>query len=175
MNNLFGLLRWSLHSLIFTVILSTNALAAPLTPQELFSDDRITNFAVSPTGEYIAYVAPQDNTEIFTIAKVDGMKPLFTTKLRETRFVGRIRWANNTRLLMWPAKRYGIHKIKYLTGELQAMNFDGSKNTKLWGYEGKIRQGRANARSGRLVGQQYTQRWTRQYFDHHCTRPIWSI
>ncbi|NQZ10480.1 MAG: hypothetical protein HRT35_25280 [Algicola sp.] len=77
-----------------------NALAAALTPQELFSDDRITDFAVSPSGEYIAYVAPQDNTEIFTIAKIGGMKSIFTSKLRETRFVGRIRWANDTRLLM---------------------------------------------------------------------------
>ena len=30
----------------------------PLTPQELFSDDEISSFRLSPDGKYIAYVSP---------------------------------------------------------------------------------------------------------------------
>jgi dienelactone hydrolase len=135
---------------LVALTISVSALAVPLTPEDLFSDDRITEFAISPTGEYIAYVAPQDDTEILTIAKVDGMKPTFTTKMGSKRYVGRLRWVNDERIMLWPAERYGAHEVKYLTGEIQALNYNGKRNTKLWGYRVNVKPGKQDPRGGYL-------------------------
>ncbi|MCJ8269945.1 MAG: hypothetical protein MJK04_11155, partial [Psychrosphaera sp.] len=143
-----------LHAIVLSALIAltfgSQALAAALTPEDLFSDDRITDFAISPTGEYVAYVSPQGDTEIFTIAKVDGMEATFTTKMGSKRYVGRFTWVNDDRLLLWPAQRYGFHEIKYMTGEIQAMNYNGKKNTKLWGYRAKVRAGKQDPRWGFL-------------------------
>ena len=66
------------------------------------------------------------------------MKQTFTVKLGDKRYVGHYLWANNTRLLFQPARKYGLHEKMYLTGRLQAFNFDGSQNVKLYGYQTNI-------------------------------------
>lgn len=125
-----------LMTLVLPLSLSGNALAKPITPEEIFSDDQIASFRISPTGKYIAYVAPVGKTEILTIAELKGMKPVFTTQMGDDRFVGNYLWVNDERIMLWPAKRWGIHENVYLTGEIQAMNYDGSDNVKLWGFRG---------------------------------------
>lgn len=143
-----------LHAIVLSALIaltfSSQVFATALAPEDLFSDDRITSFAISPTGEYVAYVSPQGNTELFTIAKVDGMVPTFQTQMGSKRYVGRFLWANDERIMLWPAERFGVHEIQYFTGEIQAMNFDGKKNVKLWGYQVKVKQGQQDPRWGVL-------------------------
>ena len=38
------------------------------------------------------------------------MKQTFTVKLGDKRYVGHYLWANNTRLLFQPARKYGLHE-----------------------------------------------------------------
>jgi hypothetical protein len=44
---------------LFSLTFSTLTFATPLTPEELFSDDAIESFRLSPDGKYIAYVMPK--------------------------------------------------------------------------------------------------------------------
>lgn len=127
---------------------ATNVSAKALTPEELFVDDIMSQFSISPTGEYIAYVSPAGNTDLLTIATLKDFKTLFNTQMGDKRFVGSIAWANDERLLIWPAKKYGKRERPYFTNELQAVNFDGSKNVKLWGYDGGIKSGKEVQRWG---------------------------
>ena len=127
------------------------AQARPLTPEDLYSDDRIQSFSISPSGKYIAYVSPNNDNDIFTVAELDGMKPTFTTQMGPKRFVMGYRWVNDERLLLWPGERWGVYENIYWTGEMQAFNYDGKKNTKLWGYGKELdSSGESDPRRGYL-------------------------
>lgn len=103
-------------------------------PQALLKNDKISAAALSPSGDYIAYVAPVGDTDVLVVSTAKDLKPVYTTQMGSKRYVGQISWANDERFLLWPAKAYGKDQVKYFTGEVQAMNYDGSDNIKLWGY-----------------------------------------
>jgi hypothetical protein len=103
-------------------------------PQALLNNDQVSKVTLSPDGDHVAYVAPVENTDVLIVAKANDLSPVFITKMGSERYVGSIAWANDERLLLWPAKNYGPEKVKRLTGTVQAFNYDGSENIRLWGF-----------------------------------------
>jgi hypothetical protein len=69
-----------MRAVFLSLIFTSQAVATALTPTDLFIDDKITQFSISPTGEYIAYVSPLRQSDLFTIVKIDGMKTVMTKK-----------------------------------------------------------------------------------------------
>lgn len=136
----FGALSSVFNAIALT--LSSSAFSADISiPPQLVNNPRISTISVSPGGDYVAYVAPVENTDVLIVAKHSDLTPLFTTQLGSDRYVGQISWANDERFLLWPVKAYGKYKDKRLTGEVQAMNYDGSENLLLWGGANGERKG----------------------------------
>lgn len=119
---------------LFALLQITTAYAKPLTPQDLFSDQEISNFVISQDGKYIAYIMPSGNTDMVNILDLDTNELTYSFAMGEDRFVGNLYWGNNERLLIQPAKKYGSYDQKFLDGTLQAIDPDGDNNTKLYGY-----------------------------------------
>ena len=127
----------NIHAFIFGALVafafSCQIMAKPLSPQDLFSDDKITQFSLSPTGEYIAYVSPQGMTDLITIVEVDGMKKTYSSHTNIDRLIGQIIWVKDHRLLLWYAQRTGLHKTNTITDKIIAMNYDGKYKAEFWG------------------------------------------
>lgn len=122
--------------------MSSNAFSTEVTKlSQLINDPRISDVRVSPGGDYVAYVTPVENTDVLIVANSSDLTPLFKAQLGADKYVGQISWANDERFLLWPAKAYGESKEKHLIGEVQAINYDGSDNIALWGYQNGERQG----------------------------------
>jgi len=123
--------------MIFISLISYTAIAN-LQPEELFADDVVNNIKLSPDGKYLAYSIPKGNSEIVSIIDTATSKATYSFTMGENRFVAQWYWANNERLLIRPGRKSGRSETLYYTGKLQAINFDGSKNKQLWGYNGRF-------------------------------------
>ncbi|WP_444998527.1 hypothetical protein [Aliikangiella sp. IMCC44359] len=118
----------------------------PLTPEQLFSDPEVSDFSMSPDGKYMAVVIPQENTDLVSITDLDAKKITYSFRMGKNKYMGRFRWANNTRLLIEPAIKVAFRDQKYLTQKLQAINFDGSQNRLLYGYRVDLTKSAKNKR-----------------------------
>jgi len=128
-------------SIIFLITFISNTAIAGLQPKELFADDVVSNIKLSPDGKYLAYSIPKGNSEIVSIIDTATNKATYSFTMGENRFVAQWYWANNERLLIKPGRKSGRSETLYYTGKLQAINFDGSKNKQLWGYNGRFGSG----------------------------------
>lgn len=89
--------------------------------------DRYERVKISPTGEYLAVTVPlEDRTVLVIIRRADKA---ITAKAMggEHSLVDDFWWANDERVVVAMAQRLGTQDAPYATGELHAVNADGTK------------------------------------------------
>lgn len=104
--------------------------AAPVAAVDLaqfLKQDRLEKIKISPTGEYYAVTMPlEDRTALVVIRRSDKE---VTAKVggEKHSVVDDFWWANNERIVVSMAEKFGSKDQPYATGELYAINADGSK------------------------------------------------
>ena len=89
--------------------------------------DRYERIKISPAGDYLAVTVPlEDRTVLAILRRADGA---ITAKAMgdEHSLVDDFWWANDERVVVAMARRLGSRDAPYPTGELHAVNADGSK------------------------------------------------
>lgn len=104
--------------------------AAPVAALDLaqfLKQDRLEKIKISPTGEYYAVTMPlEDRTALVVIRRSDKE---VTAKVggEKHSVVHDFWWANNERIVVSMAEKFGSEDQPYATGELYAINADGSQ------------------------------------------------
>jgi dipeptidyl aminopeptidase/acylaminoacyl peptidase len=104
--------------------------AAPVAAVDLaqfLKQDGLEKIKISPTGEYYAMTMPlEDRTALVVIRRSDKQ---VTAKVggEKHSLVDGFWWANNERIVVSMAEKFGSEDQPYATGELYAINADGSQ------------------------------------------------
>ncbi|WP_318248936.1 alpha/beta hydrolase family protein [Paraglaciecola chathamensis] len=89
---------------------------------------------LSPDGKYLAARIRIDNKVILGILSTSEMKIVGGVRPQNNDIIHTVTWANNERLVFeYAEKRFSLDR-PVPTGELYAINYDGSKRTMLYGY-----------------------------------------
>jgi dipeptidyl aminopeptidase/acylaminoacyl peptidase len=97
--------------------------------------------ALSPTGKYLALTRRDAEHEILTVLTLPDLKLAGQTQFGSFMDVERLEWANESRLLIQPTRRYpGFIAYKAPTGEIIGIDADGKKSDLLFGYAAGIQQ-----------------------------------
>jgi dipeptidyl aminopeptidase/acylaminoacyl peptidase len=124
---------------------------------QFLKQDRLETIKISPTGEYYAVTMPlEDRTVLVVIRRSDKQ---VTAKVggEKHSVVHDFWWANNDRIVVSMAEKFGSEDQPYATGELYAINADGSQSKPLVSPYGTdngvntIRIGGAEPRAASLI------------------------
>lgn len=111
--------------------------------------DSFGNIKLSPTGEYFAMTVPvEDHTGLAIMRRSDGQLTA-SFRFNKGTHVNGFWWVNDTRVLMSIAESFGSRDDPLATGELYAMDADGSRRELLVGWRVQVEQTGSNIRSGR--------------------------
>lgn len=118
---------------------AVHAAEAPLIPLDSFvREDEYASPRLSPDGKYLAITARIPKGERFVptimVYSLPDMKQMSATQMRFNEVPVAYTWVSNTRLIVAKGEQYGSRERPSSTGELFGMDFDGGKQTYLYGY-----------------------------------------
>ena len=97
-------------------------------------NDRFTDLNISPDGKYFSATVPMEDRSVLVVIERATNKPMGNFKLPRDNYVADARWVSPERLVVSVAQKFGSLDTPLLTGELFAINADGSKSEMLIGY-----------------------------------------
>jgi hypothetical protein len=114
-------------------------LSAPVSAQvdlaPFLRDNDFDDIKLSPTGEYLAATVPfPDRTALVVMKRGETTRPLSRFALGKDTHVGSFHWVNKSRLVLSMSEKFGQLDTPQGTGELFAVDADGSKPEMLVGY-----------------------------------------
>lgn len=134
---------WLLAGLLW--VLSPQVLAqvdvAQFVEQDSFSDIKL-----SPTGEYLAMTVPLDDQTGLAVMRRNGGELTATFRFRGGTHVHDFWWVNDSRVLMSISESFGSRDDPLPTGELYAMDADGSRRELLVGWRVQTQRTGTNIR-----------------------------
>ena len=115
---------------------SLNVAGAPVPLEEFAKQRAYDAVQISPTGAYLAATAKDENGSgrLVTI-DLKTSEVLAVIHMPKREFISRFFWANDERVVGWVAVKFGTHDAPFATGQLVAMNADGTD--KDWIYSGR--------------------------------------
>ncbi|MCD7100374.1 S9 family peptidase [Stenotrophomonas sp. MMGLT7] len=96
--------------------------------------DKFTDIKISPTGEYFAATIPQEDKTALAIIRRSDNSLAGSFALGRNTHVGSFDWVSDQRVLIGISEKYGQLDKPQPTGELYAINADGSGADLLVGY-----------------------------------------
>jgi len=88
--------------------------------------DRYEQIKISPSGEFYAVTMPLEDRTGLVIVRRSDRKPTAKVVAGENSRVGGFWWVNDTRVVVAMDRQFGSRAQPYPTGELHAINADGS-------------------------------------------------
>ena len=112
--------------------LSGTALAASKVPLAAFvHEDTYTDPRLAPDGKHIAVTVNMPSGDrsvpVLTVYSLPDLKITGAIRMRAFEIPGDVRWVSNERLVVSVGKELGSRERPVLTGELMAVDVDGSK------------------------------------------------
>ncbi|MDI9240832.1 S9 family peptidase [Lysobacter sp. LF1] len=95
--------------------------------------DQFTDLKISPNGDYLAATVPMEDRTVLVVIDKATDKIIGNFAPPQNNHVDDFRWVNPQRLLIGLARKYGSLENPMPTGELFAMNADGSAKELLLG------------------------------------------
>ncbi len=106
----------------------------PYNVEDFIRKQKFNDIRISPTGEYYAATVPIDRKTALVIIRRADNKLLASMSIPGNRsHVDQFWWVNNERVLLSAAEKFGELERPQSTGELYAINVDGSKGEMLVG------------------------------------------
>ena len=103
--------------------------------ETFFKRAEFEEMKISPGGEFVAVTVPlEDNKTILAVLDRASMKPKAAVPMRNSEMVDRFWWVNNTRLVVTVATKSGGIDTPQPTGELYAINADGTDAKAIFWY-----------------------------------------
>lgn len=118
------------------VLLTGNA-AAQVDVGPFIKKDKFTDIKLSPGGEYFAATVPMDDKTALAIMRRADNSLGATFQLGKNTYVSEFAWVSDTRVVIGIAEKFGLLDKPQPTGELYAINADGSGVELLVGYRAK--------------------------------------
>ncbi len=104
--------------------------------EDFIREDKFREVAVSPLGTYVAAAVPVGDKTVLVVLKTGETKPLTRVDVEGKRsHVAGISWVSDTRLVYYIAIRDQLDERPVPTGEMWAINADGSKPVQLGGLK----------------------------------------
>jgi len=131
----------SIALLLSAVLMGSSALAVAQAPkphdiEDFIREERFREIAVSPQGTYVAAAVPKGDKTVLVILKTGETKPLTQVGVEGKRsHVAGITWVSDNRLVYYVAIRDQLDERPAPTGEMWAINADGSKPVQLGGWK----------------------------------------
>jgi len=96
--------------------------------------DYFGDLKLSPSGEFYAATVPMEDRTALVIFKREGNKTMGNFKPAKNSYVTGFQWVNDDRLLVSLSEKFGLLDQPQPTGELYAVNADGSQPELLVGF-----------------------------------------
>ena len=111
--------------------------AASEIPLRHFAENSLwTDIKISPSGQYLAGLALDGegwgDTKL-VIIDTETREYIHEINMTGRAFVGQFMWANNDRLIAWEAVKYGFFEAPFGTGNIVAVNADGTQKEWIYG------------------------------------------
>jgi dipeptidyl aminopeptidase/acylaminoacyl peptidase len=123
---------------------ATTAAAPPLLPVSDFARHAtLGSPALSPGGQYLAVSVREEDNDAnssryqLAVLELPSLKPLAKLNMAPYTQPARIAWVSPTRLIVEKAREIGTLDAPSLTGEIVALNFDGSQQRILYSFEAR--------------------------------------
>lgn len=113
---------------------ATPAAAGTFDIEGFVKPDTIGDIKLSPTGEHYAATVPLEDETALVIFARDGLKRTGTFRMGKHNHVDDFEWVSPTRVLMGMAQKLGSRDQPMSTGEIYAINANGSGADVLVGY-----------------------------------------
>ena len=121
---------WSLYAGLWFV----PAYASTHSLEDYARHSQFIDIKISPQGNYLATTTRGDDGNIrLTILDIENQQPIAAAEGHGNQSIQTFNWANNERLLMSLAREIGSLETPSPTGEILAMNADGSRREILTG------------------------------------------
>ncbi len=142
------------HLFLSSVLTSQMAVAGPEIPLRNFAEyDLWGDIQISPTGKYLAGLVIDGegwgNTKLIII-DTETRQYLHEINMTGRAFVARFKWVNDERLIAWEAVKRGYFERPFGTGNIIAVNVDGTKKRWIYG-SGKQSKSHIQRHSTRVV------------------------
>lgn len=119
----------------------SNGVAAPRIPPETFADEgQFFDVKLSPDGKHLAATVPQGDRTFLIILQRSPHRLTASFRLPKSTHISDFWWVNEERVLVAPAEKFGSRDYAVATGELAALNIDGSKQELLVGWRVQVQQ-----------------------------------
>ena len=124
--------------LILALLMSAPAaLAGEQTPLRHFAEFSTWNsIKISPDGKHLAGIVDTDSGlggSKLMVMDAGSMENLHEITMTGSGYIGSFVWANNERLMAWQAIKSGIQEAPFSTGNIIAVNIDGTKKRWIYG------------------------------------------
>ncbi len=130
-------MRTWIVSVALALVLSTGNAAAQVDVGAFIKKDKFTEIKISPGGEYFAATVPMDDKTALAIMRRADNGLSATFMLGKNTYVSEFAWVSDTRVVIGIAEKFGLLDKPQPTGELYAINADGSGVELLVGYRAK--------------------------------------
>ena len=122
--------------LAWTLLLCAGAAAAANVDLDAYlRRDSFDDIKVSPTGAYYAASVPLEDNSILVVLDRATNKPLAGFNLGRNTYIADFEWVNDQRVVFGTARKFGALDQPQLTGNLYAMNADGTGKDILVGQD----------------------------------------
>lgn len=119
------------------LLLSVGNAVAQVDVSAFIKKDKFTDIKLSPSGDYFAATIPmEDKTALAIMRRADNSIGA-TFLLGKNTYVSEFAWVSDTRVVIAIAEKFGLLDKPQPTGELYAINADGSGVELLVGYRAK--------------------------------------
>ncbi|MBO1254730.1 S9 family peptidase [Alteromonas sp. 5E99-2] len=148
------------HSIVVILffILSFTTLAKPIPIEAFTRHGDYLDMSLSPSGKHIAARLRVADRVSFVVLEVPSMKVVGGVKAQSGDEIHSVEWINDERLVYQFAEKRWSHDTPIPTGELFAINFDGSSNKIIFGYRAgefttgtKIQKRKATLASAEII------------------------
>lgn len=95
------------------------------------------NVKISPDGKHLAVLMNNDGGKTLAFLETDTLKPVFALKADRKDSPAEFYWVNNERVVVQVGRSHGSLERPFLTGELYAVNYDGTKARMIAGLRSK--------------------------------------
>jgi dipeptidyl aminopeptidase/acylaminoacyl peptidase len=142
-----------LSNLFVSTHVYSEEVKVPILPLEYFTKLSVTkSVTLSPDGKHYVIVLRKGRKDIFAVIKSKTNKTTAVIGMRGTgKSVGNVTWVSNKRLVYTATESYAWDKQKHMTGDLFAVNLDGSKHDILFTFGGQYAQDASNMKKQKTL------------------------
>lgn len=138
-----------LLGVVFATLMFSLAAHAQVDVEPYVAENSFNDIKISPTGKYFALSVPVDGQTGLVIMDREKNKMVSSFRFTRDTHVGNFWWVNPERVLISVSDSFGSRDKPAPTGELYAMNADGSKKELLVGWRVQVDKTGTRIKSGK--------------------------